>query len=153
MQGGANAQPLLSSSELMHIHLVDAIVKNDGMIQERRQKYIDKWRSTFVGSFCIHPPQVTQNRSADKFKKINMFEFFLWSNITPQPKIDYIKKKIMEATGVRTSEFKLETMSGQQVPYDSLAKDIYERMVTSQSFPQVPLLADKPVVNLRIVAK
>jgi len=147
----------LSELELMEIHLVDAIVKN-GFIAERRQKYMDKWRSTFVGTFCIHPPKVTaQTRNAEKLNKINKFEFFMWSNVRSQPKIDYIKRRIAEATQTRTSDFKLETMWGEQLPYNAVAKDEFEKIVASERFrptlERASLLENKPLVDLRIVAK
>lgn len=150
--GNTTAYIPLSDVELMSIHLVDAIVQK-GLIEERRQKYLTRWASTFIGSFRIFPPEVTDaSRNADILRKISKFEFFMWSNIRPQPTIDYIKQRIGQATRLHASHFKLATMWGEQLPYNAVAIEAYERLLTSEHLQSTFMLQKKPVVALRIVA-
>ena len=36
------------------------------------------------------------------------FEVFLWSDIVPQPSLDYIKRRIATAVGIKASTFRFE---------------------------------------------
>merc|ERR1712110_1033326 len=92
-----------------------------------------KWPSTFVGTFLIHPPRVTaQTRKGDHFTKINKFEFFLWSNVAPQPTFDYLKRRISKATGVKTGDFQLETRWGAKMPYDAVVSEEYRKLLSNE---------------------
>ena len=44
-----------------------------------------QWTSTFVGAFRINPPETAE---VPNFDRIVPFEFFLWSDIDPQPNFD-----------------------------------------------------------------
>ena len=90
---------------------IESAVTN-GYIEERRAKYLGaggQWTSTFVGAFRINPPETAE---VPIFDRIVPFEFFLWSDIDPQPYFDYVKKTIAAAIEVKRSQFFFETMSG-----------------------------------------
>ena len=99
--------------------LEDAITQ--GMIEERRSKWIGP-NSISCGAFRIHAPE---NKSINNtnYQKIVTFEFFLWSDVIPQPTFEYLKRKIAQTLGVSTTDFFFETLSGKKL-------DAKEKMLT-----------------------
>ncbi|CAE8582673.1 unnamed protein product [Polarella glacialis] len=92
------------------VHLNDAVT--GGLIAERRAKYLGsgkQWADTFCGAFRVHPPKSHANQN---FSKMKTFEYFLWSDIKPQPSLDYLKRTIAYFVDVRTCDFYFETMAG-----------------------------------------
>ena len=65
----------------------------------------------------------------------------------------HVKTRIAQATLARTADFKLETMWGEQVPYDAVAKEAFERLLLGKpELKTAAVLQNKPLVELRIVA-
>ena len=100
-----------------------------GCIEERRVKYLDSWASTFAGIIRVNPPlTVPLGWKYWNFKKVKAFEFFLWSDIVPQPTFDYIKRRLADAVGVKASDFKFVTESGGRIDYKSIVLDECARL-------------------------
>ena len=79
-------------STLEDIHLEDCIFRD--RVEERRVKYLDSWASTFREMFHIKPPTGnTRGAVGRQFKRMHAIEFFLWSDISPQPTFDYVKQR------------------------------------------------------------
>lgn len=140
---------------LADIHL-DTLLIQRGCLTERRAKYLDGWSSTFLGTFRINPPtQARVKRGARWFQGVDIppFEFFLWSNVEPQPTVDFIKKMISAATKLRTGEFRLETVCGQRLEYNQKALDAFRQCLKSGSsiWASGELIYKQPVVDLCIV--
>ena len=132
------------------IHIESAVLK--GYVEERRAKYLDRasgqWTSTFVGAFRINPPESTE---VPNFDRIVPFEFFLWSDVDPQPNFDYVKKTIAAAVEVKRSQFFFETMSGKKLEAQSIMAEEHESLIAAGEASE--LLNGKHLIDIRIFAK
>lgn len=103
--------------------LKDAITQ--GLIEERRSKCLgpnSNGIDTFCGAFRIHAPENKSSNNTN-YQKVVTFEFFLWSDVEPQPKFEYVKRKIAQTVDVNTADFFFETLSGKKL-------DAKEKMLT-----------------------
>ena len=131
------------------VHITCAVAK--GYIKERRAMYLGaggQWTSTFVGAFRINPPESTE---VPNFDRIVPFEFFLWSDVDPQPNFDYVKKMIAAAVEVKRSQFFFETMSGKKICAQSMVAEELETLIAAGEASE--LLNGKHLIDIRIVAK
>ena len=106
--------------------LKDAITQ--GMIEERRSKCLgpnSNGNDTFCGAFRIHAPE---NKSFNKtnYQKVVTFEFFLWTDVDPQPTFEYLKRKVAQTVDVSTSDFFFETLSGKRLHANKKMLDEHE---------------------------
>lgn len=123
-------------------------------IPERQSKYLKLSPDTFVGTFSIVPHDmlsVTDSDSALRLHNVKEFEFFMWTNIDKQPTLDYIKKRIAQAVGVKTSDFAFETRYGVPLNYFEIAIETLARL--SKPGCSFSTLAGKPLVEIIIVPK
>ena len=95
--------------------LKDAITQ--GLIEERRSKCLgpnSNGIDTFCGAFRIHAPENKSSNNTN-YQKVVTFEFFLWSDVEPQPKFEYVKRKIAQTVDVNTADFFFETLAGKRL--------------------------------------
>ena len=95
--------------------LKDAITQ--GLIEERRSKCLgpnSNGIDTFCGAFRIHAPENKSSNNTN-YQKVVTFEFFLWSDVEPQPTFEYVKRKIAQTVDVNTADFFFETLAGKRL--------------------------------------
>ena len=106
--------------------LKDAITQ--GLIEERRSKCLgpnSNGIDTFCGAFRIHAPE-NKSFNNTNYQKVVTFEFFLWTDVDPQPNFEYVKRKIAQSVDVNTTDFFFETLSGKKLDANKKMLDEHE---------------------------
>ncbi len=126
--------------------LEDAITQ--GMIEERRSKWIGPNRhgiDAFRGAFRIHAPENKSFRNTN-YQKVVTFEFFLWTDVDPQPTFEYLKRKVAQSVDVNTTEFFFETLSGKKLDANKKMLDEHEDLPVGQD-----TINGQKLVDIRMV--
>jgi hypothetical protein len=129
--------------------LEDAITQ--GMIEERRSKWIgpnSKGIDAFRGAFRIHAPE-NKSFNNTNYQKIVTFEFFLWTNVVPQPTFEYLKRKVAQTVDVHTTDFFFETLSGKKLDANKKMLDEHDDLPVGQD--TYDFIYTRKCVDIRMV--
>ena len=132
--------------------LKDAITQ--GLIEERRSKCLgpdSNGIDTFCGAFRIHAPE-NKSFNNTNYQKVVTFEFFLWSDVDPQPKFEYVKRKIAQTVDVSTTDFFFETLSGKRLSANEKMLTCYtDEVADAQDNEVTCYINGQKLVDIRMV--
>ena len=76
------------------------------------------------------------------------FEVFLWSDIVPQPSLDYIKRRIATAVGIKASTFRFECAQDENFITTELPWITKQEQQPQQQHKPVRLLLDEEATRM-----
>ncbi|CAK0836395.1 unnamed protein product [Prorocentrum cordatum] len=122
---------------------------------------LHSWASTFCGTLAITPstplgimrsrsriPRRIQDQKLSNFRRIQPFEYFLWSDVRVPPSFESIKKCIAAAVDLIPADLRFETVGGERLAYTAAVLPEFNRLCDVESSRD---LWGKPLLEVRVV--